>query len=355
MGIPFFVTVLVILILIMLYTYKGGVKTIIFTDTLQTSGMLIGLIACILVIMKSMGTNFGNSFELMQQKHFTQILNWNIRGGNFFFKQFFGGMFITITMTGLDQEMMQKNISVNTLASSQKNMLTLSVILLIVNLIFLYLGGLLYLYASANGIKASGDDIFPSIALSSAFASSIGVIFIIALISALFPSVDGAITSLTSCYCIDILGFKKSILTEDQKQKKRMIVHSCFAFLFLLMVLIFKWIDDKSIIQFIIKFAGITYGPLLGLFAFGILTRKTLKENLIWPVCIAGPLLTLLIDVLSNPIYYEAKLHIKLGLSGISGDLFHGYIIGPELILLNGVLTFLGLLFISKNNHNFTK
>ena len=348
LGIPFIATSLVILVLIMLYTFEGGVKTIIFTDTLQTSGMLIGLIVCLLVLIKALGSDFGGAWQMMQDKGYTQIFNGDVNSPLFFLKQVLGGMFITITMTGLDQEMMQKNISVKTLGSSQKNMMTMSSILVVVNLLFLVLGGVLYVYASANGITATGDDLFPTIALGDTFSATIGVIFIIALISALFPSVDGAITSLTSCFCIDILGFNKSSLDEKQKKRKRLMVHITFAIVFLLMVIVFKWINDKSIIQFIIKFAGITYGPLLGLFAFGILTKKKLNEKFIWAVCIAGPLLTLLIDVLCSPGYYESKLHIKLGLTEISRSIFNGYVIGPELILINGILTFTGLWLISK-------
>ena len=154
-------------------------------------------------------------------------------------------MFIAIAMTGLDQEMMQKNISVKTLKDSQKNIMTFSCVLILVNFLFLVLGGVLYLYASANGIKVPPDDLFPTIALSKAFSGSIGIIFIIALISALFPSVDGAITSLTSCFCIDILGLQKSNGTEKEKKRTRLKVHFTFAFVFFLMVLIFKWMNDK--------------------------------------------------------------------------------------------------------------
>lgn len=348
LGIPFLATSIVILLLIMLYTFEGGVKTIIFTDTLQTTGMLAGLIVCLIVLIKALGTDFGGAWQMMENKGYTQIFNSDINSPFHFFKQIIGGMFITITMTGLDQEMMQKNISVKTLGSSQKNMMTMSSVLVLVNLLFLVLGGVLYLYAGANGIDAKGDDLFPTIALGQTFSGTIGVIFIIALISALFPSVDGAITSLTSCFCIDILGFSKSSLSEKDKRRKRLAVHITFAIVFLLMVIIFKAINNKSIIQFIIKFAGITYGPLLGLFSFGILTKRKLNEKLIWAVCIIGPLLTVFLDVICNPAYYEGLLHVKLGLSDLSASIFNGYKIGPELILINGIFTFLGLYLISK-------
>lgn len=347
MGIPFYVTSLVILLLILLYTFEGGVKTIIYTDTLQTTGMLVGLVVCIIVITKTLGTDFGGTWAMMSERGYTQIFNWDANSPSYVWKHILGGMFIAIAMTGLDQEMMQKNISVKTLKDSQKNMMTFTTIIMIVNFLFLVLGGVLYLYAESQGITVKGDDLFPTIALSDAFSGTIGIIFIIALISALFPSVDGAITSLTSCFCIDILGLKDRPGTEKEKKRTRLKVHFTFAVVFFMMVLIFKWINDKLIIDFILKFAGVTYGPLLGLFAFGILTKRKLKENLIWAVCIIAPLIALTVDILSNPAWYEAKLHVKLGLDSISESIFHGYKIGNELILINGILTFIGLWMIS--------
>lgn len=226
--------------------------------------------------------------------------------------------------------------------------MTFTAVLMVVNFLFLVLGGVLYLYAGSKGINVPPDDLFPTIALSDTFSGVIGIIFIIALISALFPSVDGAITSLTSCFCIDILGISKRQGTEKEKKTTRLKVHFTFALVFFIMVLIFKWINDKLIIDFILKFAGITYGPLLGLFAFGILTKRELKEQLIWAVCIIAPLLALMLDMLSNPAWYEAKLHVSLGLQDISNGLFNGYKIGNELILINGIFTFAGLWLISK-------
>jgi uncharacterized sodium:solute symporter family permease YidK len=226
--------------------------------------------------------------------------------------------------------------------------MTFTAVLMVVNFLFLVLGGILYLYAGSKGITVAGDDLFPTIALSDAFSGTIGIIFIIALISALFPSVDGAITSLTSCYCIDILGLNKKTGTEKEKKRTRLKVHFTFALVFFLMVLLFKWINDKLIIDFILKFAGITYGPLLGLFAFGILTKRKLNEKLIWTVCIIAPLVALFIDMLSNPAWYEAKLHVNLGLQSISDSVFNGYKIGNELILINGIFTFIGLWMISR-------
>jgi Na+/proline symporter len=226
--------------------------------------------------------------------------------------------------------------------------MTFTAVLMVVNFLFLFLGGILYLYASSKGISVSPDDLFPTIALSDAFSGAIGIIFIIALISALFPSVDGALTSLTSCFCIDILGIKKTDATEKAKKRTRLKVHLAFTVVFFIMVLVFKSINDKLIINFILKFAGVTYGPLLGLFAFGILTKRKLREKWIWTICILAPLLVLSLDLVSNPTAYESILHTSLGMGNISQNIFHGYKIGNELILINGIITFAGLYFISK-------
>jgi Na+/proline symporter len=283
----------------------------------------------------------------------------DVKAGSYFLKHIIGGMFIAIAMTGLDQEMMQKNISVKNIKDSQKNIMTFTAVLMVVNFLFLFLGGILYLYASTNNIVVPPDDLFPTIALSDAFSGTIGILFIIALISALFPSVDGAITSLTSCFCIDILGMNKmksdtanpseaeNALLEKMKKRIRLKVHFTFAVVFFVMVLLFKAINDKLIIDFILKFAGITYGPLLGLFSFGILTKRHLNDKLIWTVCIIAPLMVLGLDMLSSPEWYEKKLHVSLGLKSISESIFNGYKIGNELILINGIFTFLGLLLIS--------
>ena len=347
--IPFYVTALVILLMILLYTFEGGVKTIIYTDTLQTAAMLVGLIACIIVILKSLNIDFSTALSQMNAKGFTKVFNTDVKSSSFFLKHIFGGMFIAIAMTGLDQEMMQKNISVKTLKNSQRNVMSLATILIFVNFFFLFLGGVLYLYANSKGLTVAPDDLFPTIALNETFGTSIGIIFIIALISALFPSVDGAITSLTSSYCIDILGMNKSSLSEADKKKKRLKVHLSFAAIFFVMVLLFKAINDKLIIELIFKFASITYGPLLGLFAFGILTKRRLNPKLIWAACLLSLMVCLSIDIFSNPSWYEKRLHITLGLSAISEQIFNGYKIGNELIIINGLITFCCLWFISKS------
>ncbi|HMZ46616.1 MAG TPA: sodium:solute symporter [Chitinophagaceae bacterium] len=353
MGVSFWVTTLIILALIVLYTFEGGVKTIVYTDTLQTTCMLLGLLVCIVAIMSKMDLSLSNSIHALSDKGMLQIFNTDIHSSGFFLKQIIGGAFITITMTGLDQEMMQKNISVRTLKDSQKNVLTLSVILFFVNLLFLFMGGLLYLYAGQNGITSKGDDLFPFIALNSHFSVAVAVIFIIGLISALFPSADGALTALTSSFCIDILGLKKKTqFTEQQKKRTRLTVHFTFTIIFFLCVLAFKWINDKSIIDVILKVAGYTYGPLLGLFAFGIFSKRKINDKLSVVVCLIAPVLVIGIDIINNSEWFIHKLNITgsiaNSLQNLSQQIFNGFRIGIELLIINGLFTFIGLYIISK-------
>jgi Na+/proline symporter len=353
MHIPFYVSVAVVLIMILLYTFEGGVKTIVYTDTLQTTMMILGLVVCIGYILSHLHLSVGEAVNAMEAKNLTRIFNTDVNSKGYFIKQIIGGAFITIAMTGLDQEMMQKNISVKNLKDSQKNMLTFSVILVFVNLLFLLLGGLLYLYAYnqgasfttkivdgvpvwgfvQNNLTLTGDNLFPSVALGllQSMPSYISVIFIIALISALFPSADGALTALTSSFCIDILGLKeRSDLSEQQKRRLRLSVHLTMTVLFFICILVFREINSRSIIDKILDLAGYTYGPLLGLFTFGILTRRSLPDSYI----------IALIAVVSPVLCYLLQTNAP--------HLLHGYVIGIEILIINGLLTFTGLLIISK-------
>src|SRR5215208_2836552 len=312
MGIPFGVTTFIILLMILLYTFEGGVKTIVYTDTLQTTFMLLGLIVCIIYIMTNMGHSVGSTLHELGKNNLTKIFNTDLNSSGFFVKSILGGMFITIGMTGLDQEMMQKNISVRNLKDSQKNVMTFSIIMVLVNFLFLLLGGILYLYGKANNVIVPGDDLFPTIALKGFMPAAISIIFIIGLISALFPSADGALTALTSSFCIDILGLKRrDDLDEKGKKRLRLIVHFTFAVIFFVMVVLFKVIDNKSIIGVILKVAGFTYGPLLGLFAFGILTKRQINDRLSIYVCIAAPLLIWGIDFINNIEWYQKQFHLS--------------------------------------------
>jgi Na+/proline symporter len=351
MNIPFAVTTFIILLMILLYTFEGGVKTIVFTDTLQTTFMLLGLLVCIFYIMNNMGHTIGSTLQDLHANGLTKIFNPDVNSPHYFIKEIIGGIFITVGMTGLDQEMMQKNISVRRLNDSQKNVMTFSFIMALVNFLFLLLGGVLYFYAQSRGIAAKGDDLFPTVALHY-LPQSVSIIFIIGLISALFPSADGALTALTSSFCIDMLGLKRRPdLTEQEKRKKRLVVHFTFAIVFFLMVMGFKWVNNKSIIDIILKVAGFTYGPLLGLFAFGILTRRKINDHLALYVCLAAPLIVWGIDFVNNIEWWQAQLKLGPWINGIkqtSTALFGKFKIGYELLIYNGILTFLGLLLISK-------
>ena len=330
--------------MILLYTFEGGVKTIVVTDTLQTSFMIISLVACIAYILSTMDLSIGSAFEQLSAKNYTHLLNTDVNSKTFFLKTILGGMFITIAMTGLDQEMMQKNISVNNVKNAKKNMLTFAAILLIVNLAFLFLGGLLYMYAQQNGgfyeagkfflatggNNVMGDDLFPALTLQGILPGFIALIFIIGLISALFPSADGALTAVTSSYCVDLLNLKTDTSkTEAQKKKLRIKIHLIFTVVFFVLIMVFKAINNKSIVYLIMEVAGYTYGPLLGLFAFGILTKRTIdKKFAILAVTLIAPVLTYIINMLVSK--------------------YSAYHIGVELIILNGLLTYFGLYINSK-------
>jgi Na+/proline symporter len=332
LNFPFWLTTLIIMVMIVIYTLKGGVKTIVWTDTLQTVFMLLALVVCIVAIQQALGWDWSTIWTKMQEKELTGMWSWDPMKKDYFLKHIIGGAFITITMTGMDQEMMQKNISVKTLKDAQKNIVTFSFILLLVNALFLLLGGVLYIYAQQNGWEYAPDSVFPGI-VRDHLPQGIFLIFIIGLISALFPSVDGAITALTSSFCIDILGFeRKQKRNEQQQTRLRKMVHIGFAIVFTLLVFFFKWKDDKSIVDLIFTIASYTYGPLLGLFSFGILTKRSIiaaKIPIVPIVCILSPLICYLLDV-------------------NAANWFGAYKFGNEILIINGTITFLLLFAFSK-------
>ena len=329
LGVPFWLTTLVILGMILLYTYQGGVKTIVWTDTLQTTCMLAGLFACVAFMLGQLDLTIPQALQQMQARGLARVFTHDVDSPGYWLKQIVAGIFIVLTMTGMDQEMMQKTISVKTLKDSQKYLLSLSAVLVVVLCAFLIRGGLLYLYAPVAGVAATGDKIFPAVVMGH-LPASVQIIFLVALISALFPSADGAITALTSTFCIDILGIRRRAdLTESARMRLRRHVHLAFAFLFLAMVLVFKWVDNPSMIVVILKLAGYTYGPLLGLFAFGMMTTRTLNDRLVPVVTIGAPILCALLE------YHQ---HALLG----------SYRLGLELLIVNGALVFAGLFAISR-------
>ena len=328
LGIPFWVSTLIIILMIVAYTLKGGVKTIVWTDTLQTTFMLLALVVCILSIQSKLNLGWNDIFDTMNSNMLMGLWETNWLKEDYFLKQIIGGAFMTIAMTGLDQEMMQKNISVSSLKDAQKNMIVFSGTLLLVNALFLLLGGVLSLYIQKLGIDVKPDDLFPFV-VKTYLPFGVFIIFIIGLISALFPSVDGAITALTASFCIDVVGFERKGYDEAKKQRIKRIIHLAFAFLFMVLVFVFKWIDNKSIVDLIIYIAGYTYGPLLGLFAFGILTKRQLINPKIAAISLISPLLCYILK--TNAV-----------------SLLGNYQIGSELLILNGSITFLLLTVFSK-------
>lgn len=329
-GVPFWVTVLAFILLILLYTYEGGVKTIVLTDTLQTTFMLFAVVIAVIYISNELHMGFFDLIGAIHDKGYDKMINTDWHSKSYFLKQFFGGVFISVAMTGLDQEMMQKNISVKTLGDSQKNMFSFAIVLLFINLLFLCLGALLYLFSTAKGIPlpAKSDDLFPIIALNH-LGGLVGIVFIIGLISAAYPSADGALTALTSSFCIDFLNFKKSNWSEEKKKKIRYIVHFSFATILLLVIIVFRIINDDAVISKLFTVASYTYGPLLGLFAYGILAKREVKDKLVPIICILSPFICYILN--ENSIQW-----------------FDNYKFGFELLIVNGLITFCGLFLISK-------
>ncbi len=330
-NIPFFVTIIVFILSILIYTYKGGIRTIIWTDTLQTTFMLLAVILSIVFISKELNLTLSALLSKVFQSNYSKIIETDWNSKRFFIKQFLSGAFIAITMTGLDQEMMQKNLSCRTLKDAQKNMFTFSSILVFVNLMFLVLGAILVFYASTKGITvANTDDLFPTIAIHHLMPIA-GIIFIIGLISAAYPSADGALTSLTTSFCIDILGINKPSFPESKRIRVRYFVHLSFALLLFLCIILFRSLNDKAIIDNLFTIAGYTYGPLLGLYSFGMFTKWQVKDKWIPLVAIVSPIVCYI-------------------LSKYSVQLLWGYKFGFELIILNGLLTFVGLLILARKN-----
>jgi Na+/proline symporter len=332
LGISFMGMTIIVLAMIWLYTFKGGVKTIVFTDTLQTACMLGGLVLCcwymaseLLPLLSQKHSSSGivsSTFAELSQRNYLRMWNTDANSAAFWAKQLLGGVMIALAMVGLDQEMMQKNISVPNLRDSQKNMVLFSFVLLGVNVLFLVLGGLLSIYASAFEVKAAGDQLFPTV-MSLRFPAWLQLVFFVALISALFPSADGALTALTSSFCNDILRLRdQSNRSDAEVTRTRHFVHIGFTLVFFALVMIFKAINDRSIIDTILRLATYTYGPLAGLFAFGMFSSRALPR--VWAMiaaCAASP-------VLCYSLVRWFALDPK------------GYQIGLELMLINAALTY---------------
>jgi Na+/proline symporter len=331
-GIPFYMTVAIFIALILLYTFKGGVKTIVWTDTLQTTFMLLAVILSVVMVSKELGLSFGELFNGIKNSAYSNVLVHDISSPNYFWKNFWGGAFIAIAMTGLDQEMMQKNLSCKNIREAQKNMFTFTAVLFVVNMLFLVLGAVLCFYATRKGIVIDAkhtDNLFPDVALH--FLGTFpGLMFIIGLISAAYPSADGALTALTTAFCFDFLGISKNEKYDEAKRKRiRHIVHVSFALILLLTVTLFRIINDDAVIRNLFKVASYTYGPLLGLYAFGFFTKSGVKDKFVPVVCLLSPLICWIINDHST-------------------SWFNGYKFGFELLILNGTITFFGLMLLRR-------
>ncbi|MEM7548881.1 MAG: sodium:solute symporter [Bacteroidota bacterium] len=326
-GFPFFLTVLITILLIWIYTNKGGIKTIVFTDTLQTLFMLLALGLSIIIIGNQLGTNFLGLVEMVSESDLSKTFFWEYKSDQFFIKQFLSGAFIAVVMTGLDQDMMQKNLSCRTLSDGQKNVFWFSIILLVVNLAFLFLGALLYLYADQFSIEipSKADNLFPLLALNH-FGTIGAILFLLGIIAAAYSSADSALTALTTSFCVDFLDVNK--YSEEKTQSIKRKVHIGFSLLLFLCVIVFEAINDDSVIASLFTVAGYTYGPLLGLFGYGILTKFKATDKWIPMICVLSVILTKL-------------------LSDYDKQLLNGYEFGFELLIINGVITFLGL-FLSR-------
>ena len=335
-DIPFEVTVILSILLIWVYTYRGGIKTIVWTDTLQTGFMLISVILSIYFINESLNWNFIDFINSDELKNFDKIIvTDSLLDRNHFLKSFTGGVFITICMTGLDQDMMQKNLTCKSLADAQKNMIVFSLVLVIVTFLFLLLGALLFIYSTKNNIEIpllngipSTDLLFPEIALNSGLGIVVGITFLLGLIAAAYSSADSALTSLTTSFCIDFLKLENK--TENEQKKLRQKVHILMSFTLIIVILIFNKFLNTNVIDGLLTVAGYTYGPLLGLFAFGIFTNYKIKDKFVWIVC----LFSVLIVIFIGNIPYSS---------------IGNYKIGYELLPINGLITFIGLILIRRN------
>ena len=329
-NIPFWATVVITILLIWLYTFRGGIKTIIWTDTLQTLFMILAVIVTVVLIARELDLNFAGLAREVAQSDYSRIFffsDW--KAGNHFIKQVLSGVFIVVVMTGLDQDMMQKNLSCRNLKDAQKNMYWMSIALVPVNLLFLSLGALLFIFAARYSIPLpeQSDDLFPLIATRGYLSPMVSIFFIIGLVAAAYSSADSALTSLTTSFTVDIMN--GSSLPEKQLQRLRKMVHIGISVVLLGVILTFKLINNQNVISAIFTAAGYTYGPLLGFYSFGLFTKYRVRDRWVPVIAIASPIISYII-------------------SSHSESWFNGYQFGFELLIMNGLLTFLGMLIIRK-------
>ncbi|MCL2435626.1 MAG: sodium:solute symporter [Lentimicrobiaceae bacterium] len=326
-GIPIWVTSIFMVLTVFLYTFKGGVKTVVWTDLLQTTFFLVALGATIFIIFKDINLSFSELFSSLQTSGHTKMFVSDWKHRDYFLKHILGGMFITIAMTGLDQDMMQKNLSCKTLKDAQRNMMSFTGILVVVKALFLLLGGLLLIYAQQKGIDLSGmnsDQIYPTIALDY-LGITAAAFFVIGLVASGYSSADGTLTALTTTFCFDIINLNKCTKSEKKRTFIRRMVHILMSLLFLSVIIVFSNYHDDALIRMLLRVAGYTYGPILGLFAFGMFTKREIKTG--W----AMPILAVLVPV---AVFFLSKYSVEL---------FWGYKFGFELLIVNGGLVFAGL------------
>ncbi len=332
-GIPFYLTVTIVILLILLYTFKGGIKTLVWTDTLQSGMLLIGVILSIIAISSHLNLSFSTLTSTIVKSDYSKIFFWDWHKENYFFKQFISGALIAVVMTGLDQNMMQKNLSMKSLPEAQKNLYWFSGVLVLVNLFFVSLGALLYTYATQMNIELpiKTDYLFPMLALNH-LGTFAAIAFILGITAATFSSADSVLTTLTTSFCIDYLGFDENKEEEKKQKRIRHLVHILFAVLLLFTIVVFKEVNNDSVINAVFRVAGYTYGPLLGLFAFSLFTKWNVRDRLVPIICIISP-------ILSYGFYLNSE------------NWFSGYKFGFELLLLNGIITFIGLMLIRRKTN----
>jgi Na+/proline symporter len=332
-DIPFHLTVFITIVLIWLYTFRGGIKTIVWTDTLQTLFMLLAVVFTIHLVGKELNQSFGELVTTVQESSYSKMFFWEWGPPNNFFKQFIAGAFIAIVMTGLDQDMMQKNLTCRNLQDAQKNMFWFSITLVFVNLLFLMLGALLYIYSNSKGIPIPErtDDLFPMLALNE-FSLVAGIVFLLGITAAAYSSADSALTALTTSFCVDFLNFEKEETLEirSKQRRSRLLVHVGFSILLFVLIVIFRELLSGAVIAKVFEAAGYTYGPLLGMFAFGLFTKREVNDRAVPIICLISPILS-----------YIIKTN--------SADWF-GFEIGFEILIYNGLITFLGLLIVPKRD-----
>lgn len=322
MGIPFAATVFITIGLVWVYTFRGGIKTIVWTDALQTIFMLISVVLTIVVICRSMGFDFGAMVSTVRESDLSRTFDFDWRSGHNAVKQFLAGIAITVSLNGLDQNMMQKNLTCRTLKACRTNMFSFSGLFLIANVLFLMLGALLYIYAAENGITLpeKTDDVFAYLSLNH-FGLVAGLFFLLGITAAAYSSVDSSLTALTTSFSIDFL----KIDPRDAGQKRRRIlVHLSFSVLMCLVIILFRELNNSSVVNTLLKAVGYTYGPILALFTFGLVTRYQIKPRLLPVVCLLSPVISYIINCNSEQWLW-------------------GYRFGFEILLLNGLICFVGL------------